>query len=583
MKESVAIAKEAAAKKESSPTRSDNSIHHARNEPKRQLGSLRGVIGNIRRDGGTPSVDSLSTELSGMHSTAQRAPVLLALQRTHGNRYVQRVVAGIQAKLKVGQPGDIYEQEADRVAYEVMRMPEPHVQRQVEEEEILQTKRGEDVTPEVTQDLESQIRAIQGGGQPLTESDRAFFEPRFGHDFSRVRVHTDTKATESTQAVNALAYTVGQNIVFGAGRYTPQSSTVRQLLAHELTHVIQQRSSGQQISQPISLSDPSLASEKEAERAATEIAIDKIPDVVLSEPEYVARICTGITICSPQGVPGSAQQFGQSEASAETSPRRRRSSMTQVRASASGHAGRALQLENFLRAQAPGRLNNIQGIFIDQDLSPGTGGLAVNCASWISSSLPPGSTTPPGMAGATRDCIFVHGNLNQEALSFNDTPNATIGGQPREVWRVETLQLLIHETEHPRFEAATASRAQPLGVTSATCARVNIVNELSELAALMSEFPTVSRSAATESDPTGPIHASMESWFPRIIRTSGENIEGALLQMGCFCECLEVDAFVIDTFNEVTSAGSWSVSEKNDFNARLRAELPATSRPSWPL
>jgi hypothetical protein len=133
MKESVAIAKETNRKKESSPTRSGNSIHRVRNEPERQLGSLRAVIGNIRRNGGTPSVESIATELSSVHS-AQRAPALLALQRTHGNRYVQRVVSGIQAKLKISQPGDMYEQEADRVADAVMRMPEPQVQRQMGEE-----------------------------------------------------------------------------------------------------------------------------------------------------------------------------------------------------------------------------------------------------------------------------------------------------------------------------------------------------------------------------------------------------------------------------------------------------------------
>ena len=87
MKESVALAKEADAKKDFSSTRSDNSIHRVRNEPEKQLGSLRSVIGNIKRDGGTLSVDSIATHLSNMH-TAQRAPVLLALQRTHGNWYV---------------------------------------------------------------------------------------------------------------------------------------------------------------------------------------------------------------------------------------------------------------------------------------------------------------------------------------------------------------------------------------------------------------------------------------------------------------------------------------------------------------
>jgi hypothetical protein len=163
MKESVAVAKEADAKKRFSPTKSDNSIQRLRDEPERQLGSLRGVIGIIRRNGGTPSVDSIATQLSGMH-TAQRAPVLLALQQTHGNRYVQRVVSGIQAKLKVGHPGDKYEQEADRVAEQVMRMPEPQVQRQCPEyEEGLQRQ------PVEEEEYMVQPKPIAGQITPLVQ------------------------------------------------------------------------------------------------------------------------------------------------------------------------------------------------------------------------------------------------------------------------------------------------------------------------------------------------------------------------------------------------------------------------------
>jgi hypothetical protein len=103
------------ATKEFSLARSEKNIQGLQNEPERQLGSLGGVIGSIRRDGGTPSAQSIATHLSSMH-TEERAPALSALQQTHGNRYVQRVVSGIQAKLKVGQPGDIYEQEVDQVA-----------------------------------------------------------------------------------------------------------------------------------------------------------------------------------------------------------------------------------------------------------------------------------------------------------------------------------------------------------------------------------------------------------------------------------------------------------------------------------
>jgi hypothetical protein len=93
------------AEKEFSPTRSDKKIQGLRNEPERQLGSLRRVVDIIRCDGGTPSAESIATHLSGMH-IAQRAPALLALQRTRRNLYVQRVMAGIQAKLTIGQPGE---------------------------------------------------------------------------------------------------------------------------------------------------------------------------------------------------------------------------------------------------------------------------------------------------------------------------------------------------------------------------------------------------------------------------------------------------------------------------------------------
>src|SRR5207344_1937947 len=76
-----------------------------------------------------------------------------------------------------------------------------------------------------------------GPGQPLGPATRAYFEPRFGYDFSQVRVHSDTRAAESARSVNALAYTLGSNVVFGAGQYAPASSAGQRLLAHELAHV----------------------------------------------------------------------------------------------------------------------------------------------------------------------------------------------------------------------------------------------------------------------------------------------------------------------------------------------------------
>ena len=104
-------------------------------------------------------------------------------------------------------------------------------------------------------------------GRPLDARTRAFMEPRFGHDFSRVRVHADAQAAESARAVNALAFTVGHHIVFGSGQLFPETSPGRRLMAHELTHVVQQ-SSGIGLQPSGSVSEPEDASEREADAAA---------------------------------------------------------------------------------------------------------------------------------------------------------------------------------------------------------------------------------------------------------------------------------------------------------------------------
>ena len=94
--------------------------------------------------------------------------------------------------------------------------------------------------PEVATNFKSQIHTIQNSGQPRSKSERTYFEPRFGQDFSQVRLHTDTRAAESERAVNTRAYTVGRDVLFGAGQYAPGTSEGRRLMAHELTHTIQQ-------------------------------------------------------------------------------------------------------------------------------------------------------------------------------------------------------------------------------------------------------------------------------------------------------------------------------------------------------
>ncbi|MBL4661774.1 MAG: DUF4157 domain-containing protein [Alcanivoracaceae bacterium] len=94
-------------------------------------------------------------------------------------------------------------------------------------------------TPDVTPTINSSIQSLQGGGQPLSKSERNFFEPRFGADFSDVRLHTDGHAASTAQSISARAFTHGNNVVFGA-EYSTGSVEGKRLLAHELTHVVQQ-------------------------------------------------------------------------------------------------------------------------------------------------------------------------------------------------------------------------------------------------------------------------------------------------------------------------------------------------------
>jgi len=124
--------------------------------------------------------------------------------------------------------------------------------------------------------LEMVEQVLRSPGQPLDPKTRAFFEPHFDHDFSRVRVHTDLEAARSARQVNAMAYTVGKDIVFDSGNYAPERADGQRLLAHELTHVVQQGSALAKAD--LAIDDSDSSSEAEARQASEAMASGRITD-----------------------------------------------------------------------------------------------------------------------------------------------------------------------------------------------------------------------------------------------------------------------------------------------------------------
>ena len=164
----------------------------------------------------------------------------------------------IQPKLTIGEPNDAYEREADRVAIEVVQKINSPAQSQRQENDsqevsraidsgnairsspiVLHRKSSVPVGP-ASEDFEDKLSHARNGGVPLEPSTRGKMESAMGADFSRVKIHTDTSSDRLSQSIQAKAFTTGQDIFFKQGEYNPTSYNGQQLLAHELTHVIQQ-------------------------------------------------------------------------------------------------------------------------------------------------------------------------------------------------------------------------------------------------------------------------------------------------------------------------------------------------------
>ena len=195
----------------------------------------------------------------------------------------------VQTKLEMNQPGDEYEQQADRVVDQAMRAPEMQMQHRATSQ--LEPTR----VPPIVRGV------LNSPGQPLDAVTRVFMESRFEHDFSGVRVHTDAKAAESASAVKALAYTVGPDMVFGEGQYTPHTTEGRRLVAHELTHSIQQGTAVARATDTLIITRPSDSPEREAEMASRAIGQSgSFSPTHTSTPQLARQADAGTEVATPE-------------------------------------------------------------------------------------------------------------------------------------------------------------------------------------------------------------------------------------------------------------------------------------------
>ena len=211
---------------------------------------------------------------AGLSSRGRTGPNGLGADDRGGQRAAAAAAVGpIQTKLTINAPGDVYEQEADRVAAQVMRMPAPRLQRACACDgtlpaskagqpggrmEALQTKQVQAGGQGLTAAPAGFHAAMAAAGRPLESGTRRFMESRFGHDFGSVRVHTDAAASRMNEALGARAFAYGSDIYFDSGEYRTHSGEGRRLLAHELTHVIQQQGGGARRKIQRDCSDPTF-------------------------------------------------------------------------------------------------------------------------------------------------------------------------------------------------------------------------------------------------------------------------------------------------------------------------------------
>jgi hypothetical protein len=450
--------------------------------------------------------------------------------------------SSVQAKLRVSQPGDALEREADQIADQMLRAPAstaaddpsasraPVVARRAGNSSVASLASA-NVSPTIH-------RALNAPGRALDTATRGFFEPRLGRDLSSVRVHTDANAAQS---INAEAFTFGQHIVFDRTAYRPHDPNGKRLLAHELVHVVQQSSGA-----PASLQ----------RQCRTGSACDA---PICGDPGAYAERVTALE-------PGGADAPPPPVRAMPGGP------------PATGHGSRATNLV-LLAAEWGIDLSEVGGVYVSEDIE--SGGESAPCVEF------------EGWGAAYRTltfdrstwCIFVR--PEDEARAAELVANPASGDTAVFLREISYLRgLLLHERAHTEFDSTAHA-----GLGASTCTRDTVIFTgsgptpygydvqyyLSELAAIVSEFPPLLQATRTRVGNYESILYNLRRYFQHQVFNCDESIRGILTALRCHCPCEEIDNYVRDTF--LFASRDWSDSERGIFQDLMRSRFPSAG---WP-
>jgi|GEM_PF-3601228 len=418
---------------------------------------------------------------------------------------------------------------------------------------------------------------------------RAFMEPRFGRDFSDVRVHADSRAAESARGVSANAYAAGNHIVFGAGKFAPHLNEGKQLIAHELAHTIQ---AGVESPPEVHSVAPQDFAEHEADRIAHSVLQEKIgpggiahygrETVLRRQPIYPQDVDKSLDPKTPplvgpyptqkapppppppvvpclisedckKAIPGSAWDFGKAAEQKQAETEKEIKSDPK-KAKALGKARAATNLKAFADKEDAKILVKISQLRVLPEMEGAAGGQASDCK---------GNGPQQGMPA----CIEVPDKLERQAERFNNTKEPKIDEFSRLEWKTMALSTLVHESEHVAF-----SQAPPVSAGRTTNAQSVFqfssdifLFELDEMNSLFTEYPVQYRGivADTKKDAAQKTAAARAWITDYAIGNGDEDLRGMLKKLRCISPCADVNKAVKQIFDKQSAA--WTKDQKDLF------------------